>query len=119
VNEDDDDPAPRRRRPRGRFHLTAFGLTTLQDYRLAVVAAQSGPDARRHLEQVQAAWAGARGLQLRDALVLDEIGSRPQNVAELGRSLDDCGVPKADIADGIDRLESIGLIEVALPPPVR
>ena len=119
----DPEPAPaaelplRRRHPRGRFRLTPSGTEALREYRATVATAQGTTGGRQALEECQAAWASARALGPRDALVLEEISSRPQTVVELLRSLDTCGMPRPAIESGIDRLASTGLIELASTPP--
>ena len=115
---DGDDQAvePRRRRPRGRYRVTGLGSSALEAYRARVAEAQAVIGDRAVLEQSQADWAKTHGLGKRDALVLDEVATRPQSVVELLRSLGDCGMPRTAIEEGVDRLTSGGLIE---PSPGR
>lgn len=114
--EGEEERTPRRARPRGRFQLTARGAAALESYRQGVLIAQSGPGGRLALEEFQTTWAQVCGIASRDALLLDEMATQPKNVTELSRGLDNCGMPKAAIESGIDRLAAVGLIDLAPSP---
>jgi len=109
-------PAPKKKRPRGRFSLSPSGIVAVEAYRKSVTAAQAGAGGRHALEESQEAWAQSHGVSSRDALILGELAAAPRSVVELFQALADCGMPKTAIEAGIDRLTVLGLVE---PPPAH
>jgi len=105
-------PRTGKRWPRGqRFVLTAAGTSAESAYREAVQAARA--QGRTALEQAERGWSLPLGLEPGDGVVLSELRPGRRSIAEVARSLDDCGTSLAEVKAAVDRLADAGLIEPA------
>jgi hypothetical protein len=101
-----------KRWPRGqKFGLSDRGIEAESAYRDAVAAARSS--GRSALEQAQQQWAAPLGVQPQDGVILAQIRAGRRSIAEVARSLEDCGTTAADVKAAIDRLTDALLVDAS------
>jgi hypothetical protein len=103
-----------KRWPRGqKFALSAAGVSAEAAHREIVAAARSS--GRSALDAAQRTWAEPLGILPADGVVLSELRAGKRSIADLAKTLDDCGVSAADVKSAVDRLTDALLVE---PVPV-
>lgn len=99
-----------KRWPRGqKFVLSSTGAAAEAAYREAVFAARAL--GRAALASAQLAWAEPLRVQPGDGVVLGELRGGRRSIAEIARSLEDCGTSAAEVKAAVDRLAEAGLVE--------
>lgn len=104
-------------KPRHRFVVTSTGHEAQERYRVAVLGAQGGPDARAHLDSAKRLWVEEFKLRENDVIVLEELAGGASSLADMKPALEACGVPLRDARGALDRLLAAGLIESLDPHP--
>ena len=105
-------PRAGKRWPRGqRFVISPAGTEAEQAYRDAVQACRA--QGRGALESAGQAWALPLRVQPADGVVLAELRPGKKSIADVTRSLDECGTTPAEVKAAIDRLAEAGLIAPA------
>lgn len=103
-------PRPGKRWARGqKFVLSASGAAAEAAYRDAVRACHA--QGRAALDAAQRAWAAPLALEPLDGVVLGELRVGRKGIADLARSLEDCGTTQAEVKASVDRLAGAGLVE--------
>src|SRR5512133_4205520 len=104
-----------KRWPRGqKFTLTEIGAVAEADYRNTV--AESRSSGRAFLDGALAAWAEPRGVSPKDGVVLGELRSARNGMADLFKELESSGFAPDDVRAAIERLVAAALLE-PLPLP--
>lgn len=97
--------------PRQRFIATEMGRAALEVYQQGIASYQAGArHEREELERIQQAWAGERGVEPCDALVLGETTGKDRLPREIHSALADCGLSLSDVQASLDRLFKAGLV---------
>jgi len=105
-------PRGGKRWPRGqKFVLSTNGAAAEAAYREAVQSARA--QGRGALDAAQLAWAEPRHIAPADGVVLGELRGGRKSIAEIAKSLEDCGTSAADVKAMVDRLSEAGLVEPA------
>ncbi len=103
-------PRAGKRWPRGqKFMLSAQGTSAENAYREAVQTARA--QGRVALDAAQRAWAEPLHVDPIDGVILGELRGGKRSIAELARTLEDCGTSAAEVKSAIDRLVDAGLVE--------
>ena len=103
-------PRAGKRWPRGqKFALSDRGASAENAYREAVQAARA--QGRAALDAAQRAWAMPLQVDPVDGVVLGELRGGKRSIADLARTLEDCGTSAAEVKSAIDRLAEAGLVE--------
>jgi hypothetical protein len=102
-------PRAGKRWPRGqKFALSEQGAAAESGYRDAVQAARA--QGRAALDAAQSAWAAPLLVQPVDGVVLGELRGGKRSIADVARTLADCGTSAAEVKAAIDRLTDAGLV---------
>ncbi|GEJ59002.1 hypothetical protein [Anaeromyxobacter diazotrophicus] len=109
-------PRAGKRWPRGqKFMLSERGVVAESTYRDALHAARA--QGRTALDAAQRAWSEPLQLQPSDGVVLGELRGGKRSIADIARTLEDCGTSPAEVKAAIDRLTDAGLVE-AVPAAI-
>ncbi len=109
-------PRAGKRWPRGqKFVLSERGVAAESAYRDALQTARA--QGRSALDVAQRAWAEPLQLQPSDGVVLGELRGGKRSIADIARTLEDCGTSAAEVKTAIDRLTDAGLVE-AVPAAI-
>jgi hypothetical protein len=99
-----------RRWARGqKFTLTPAGADACAAHQAAVSEARSS--GRAALDAALAAWAGPRGVEPHDGVVLPELRAQRRGLADLSRALETAGIEPGEVRAAIDRLVTAGMVE--------
>lgn len=102
-----------RRWARGqKFTLTSVGVEACAAHQAAVSEARTS--GRAALNAALAAWAGPRGVEPHDGVVLPELREQRRGLADLSRALESAGIEPGEVRAAIDRLVNAGMVE-AIP----
>jgi hypothetical protein len=105
-------PRAGKRWPRGqKFVLSERGMSAETSYRDAVQTARA--QGRAALDSAQRAWAEPLRVDPVDGVMLGELRGGKRSIAEIARTLEDCGTSAAEVKSAIDRLTDAGLVEPA------
>ena len=104
-------------KPRHRFAVTPLGHEAMERYRAAVTTAQAGQMQRTELELAKERWATDLRLRAIDGIVLDELASGHNCLADLKPALESCDLNLRAARGAIDRLLAAGLVESLDPSP--
>jgi hypothetical protein len=103
-------PRSGKRWPRGqKFVLSERGTSAENAYREAVQTARA--QGRAALDSAQRAWAAPLQVDPIDGVVLGELRGGKRSIADIARTLEDCGTSAAEVKSAIDRLTDVGLVE--------
>lgn len=91
--------------------LSAAGATAEAAYR--DVVHESRTQGRAALDAAQRSWAAPLGLEPLDGVILGELRAGRKGIADLVRSLEDCGTTQAEVRTSVDRLATAGLVDPA------
>ena len=109
-------PRAGKRWPRGqKFALSERGVSAETSYRDAVQTARA--QGRSALDAAQRAWAEPLQVEVNDGVVLGELRGGKRSIADVARTLEDCGTSVAEVKTAIDRLTDAGLVE-AVPAAI-
>jgi hypothetical protein len=103
-------PRAGKRWPRGqKFAMSERGSSAESAYRDAGQTARA--QGRAALDAAQRAWAEPLQVDPIDGVVLGELRGGKRSIAEIARTLEDCGMTAAEVKTAIDRLTDAGLVE--------